>query len=164
MSTLSERLIKYREKCSLTKDEAAQKLGIAPEMLLRWEAGECEPDTATVFRMAELYGESADMILFGGEGRDASRTMFPKEAVPQFSPFADWRVLTGALMMFCGVGGTLLMIMRAIGEGYDTFGGMLEYCGKSLLVFAAVFIIGLLLAAVTAAVRYKKNKKKNDRR
>ena len=164
MSTVAERIKEYRENKGLSLSQAAERLEISPDVLEGWEKGDCEPDTPTVFRMAELYGKSADMILFGGEGRDASRTMFPKDAKPQFSAFADWKVLTGALMMFTGVGGVLLMIMRAIGEGYDTVGGMIEYCGKSLLVFAAVFAAGFVFAAVSALVRYRKHKKNNNRR
>ncbi len=164
MTALSERLKKYREEKGLSPDEAAEKLGISAEMLSAWERGDNEPDTATVFRMAELYSGSADMILFGGEGRNASRTMFPKEAEPRFSAFADWKVLVGALAAFCGIGGILLMIMRAIGEGYDTFEGMMGFCGTSLIIFAAVFLAGLIMAGVTALCRRHAHNKKNNRR
>ena len=159
MSTISERIKEYREKASLSPGDAAEKLGVSPELYAQWENGECEPDTDTVFRMAELFKKSADMILFGSEGRDAPLTMFPKSADPRFSPFASPAVLIGALMMFCGVGGALLLIMREIRIGVETFGDLISYGGTSLIIFAALFLAGLLLAVISAAVRYKKHKK-----
>lgn len=163
VKTIGERLKFYRETKNLTLDAVSEKLDISKELLEGWEKGTDEPDTPTVFRLGKIYGVSADMILFGGEGRAASQTMFPKSVEPQFSAFADWRVLTGALMVFCGIGGILLMIMRAIGEGYKAVGDMIAYCGTSLAVFAGLSLAGAFLALVTAAIRYKKHKKNNKK-
>lgn len=165
MSSLSERLINLREKAGLSPGKAAEKLEIAEEVLKCWESGDTEPDTETVFKMAKLYCTTADMILFGGDGREASMTMFPKNAVPEFSPFADPKVLIGALTAFVGIGGILIMIMRAIGEGYDSFSDMTDYCGPSLCIFAGIAAAGILFAVITALVRRKKHlkNKNNDR-
>lgn len=159
MSAISERIKNLREKASLTAEDAAGKLGVTPEIYGQWENGESEPDTDTVFKMAKLYNTSADMILFGGEGRDAPLTMFPKSADPRFSPLASPAVLIGALMMFTGVGGALLLIMREIRVGVETFADMMNYGGVSLMIFAALFLAGLILAVVSAAVRAHRHKK-----
>lgn len=159
MSAISERIKNLREKSSLTAEDAAGKLGVSPELYFQWENGEGEPDTDTVFKMAKLFETSADMILFGGEGRDAPLTMFPKSADPRFSPFASPAVLIGALMMFCGLGGALLLIMRAIGIGIERFTDMISFGGVSLMIFAAIFLAGLILAVISAAVRAHRHKK-----
>lgn len=164
MSTVAQRIKDFREKKGISLSSAAEKLEVSEELLADWEDGKKEPDTATVLRMAKLYGESPEMILYGADGRNAPKTMFPNSAAPAFSPFASWVVLVGALLMFTGLGGILLMIMQAIARGVDTVSAMVGYCGVSLAIFGAIFVFGLVLAAVSAYIRYKKHKNKDNRR
>lgn len=162
MTATAQRIKDLREKKGLSASAAAKKLDISEKLLADWESGRSEPDTPTVLRMAKLYGESPEMILYGADGRSAPKTMFPKSATPAFSPFASWAVLVGGLLMFVGLGGSLLMIMRAVAEGVDTVLALLDFCGISLAIFAAIFVFGLILAGVTAYIRFRKHKKNNN--
>ena len=45
-----------RKTTLLTQEEAAERLGISPETLKRYEGGRLTPPDETVARMCEIYG------------------------------------------------------------------------------------------------------------
>ena len=47
-----------RKTTLLTQEEAAERLGISPETLKRYEGGRLTPPDETVARMCEVYGVS----------------------------------------------------------------------------------------------------------
>lgn len=51
----AELLVWAREESGLSADEAAQKIGITPERLTEWEAGEEGPTIAQLRKVAEVY-------------------------------------------------------------------------------------------------------------
>jgi Zn-dependent peptidase ImmA (M78 family)/DNA-binding XRE family transcriptional regulator len=51
----AELLVWAREESGLGTDEAAQKIGISPERLAEWEAGEDGPSIAQLRKVAEVY-------------------------------------------------------------------------------------------------------------
>lgn len=51
-----------RVNADLSQKEAAEKLGVTPVTLGRWEKGEAIPNMAVARKMAELYGIPLDYI------------------------------------------------------------------------------------------------------
>lgn len=52
-----------RVRLGLTVEEAAQRIGVRPELLTEWEEGTSEPLGCDLRRMAEVYGCSPDELL-----------------------------------------------------------------------------------------------------
>lgn len=52
-----------RAIADMTQGIAADKLGVAPSTLLRWEADETMPNASQIVAMAKLYGVSCDQLL-----------------------------------------------------------------------------------------------------
>ena len=52
-----------RNKAHLTADEAAKRVGVHVNALLRWERGDAEPMGANLIALSNLYGVSPDELL-----------------------------------------------------------------------------------------------------
>ena len=60
---LGDRIKKLREQEGLLQREVASRLGISQQAVARWEKGKTEPDSATLVRLAEIFGCSVDYLL-----------------------------------------------------------------------------------------------------
>lgn len=52
-----------RNAAHLTADEAAKRIGVHVNALLRWERGDAEPMGANLIALSSLYGVSPDELL-----------------------------------------------------------------------------------------------------
>lgn len=52
-----------RARCGLSAEEAAKKIGVHPNALLRWENEESEPLCSNLIKLAKLYDCSPDYLL-----------------------------------------------------------------------------------------------------
>ena len=52
-----------RVNAGLTQEEAAEKLGVSRDRLLRWENGITEPPYTAVINMCKVYGCSVDYLI-----------------------------------------------------------------------------------------------------
>lgn len=52
-----------RNNAHLTADEAAKRVGVHVNALLRWERGDAEPMGANLIALSNLYGVSPDELL-----------------------------------------------------------------------------------------------------
>ena len=60
------KLLCYLRKAKgMTQKEVADKLGIVPKTVSKWETGHGFPDVSSVSKLAEVLGVSTDAILFG---------------------------------------------------------------------------------------------------
>lgn len=60
---LGEKLVNLRKNLSLTQEVVAEKLGVTPQAVSKWEKGESSPDIPSLKGIAELYGISLDTLL-----------------------------------------------------------------------------------------------------
>ena len=60
---MGEHLRSARERLNLTVEQAAQRIGVRPKVLLEWEEGADEPVGFDLIRMAEVYECSPDELL-----------------------------------------------------------------------------------------------------
>ena len=58
-------LYNLRKKKGMTQKEVAEKLGILPKTVSKWETGHGFPDVATISKLAEVLGVSEKTILSG---------------------------------------------------------------------------------------------------
>lgn len=52
-----------RTAANMTAEEAAEKVGVHVNALLRWEQGEAEPMGSNLVKLSKLYGKSPDYLL-----------------------------------------------------------------------------------------------------
>ena len=63
--TLGERIANLRKKAGLTQEELAEKLGISPQAVSKWENDISCPDVMSIPDLAKILGVSTDTLLSG---------------------------------------------------------------------------------------------------
>lgn len=64
---LAERLKELRKKLGLTQEKIADRAGVKPRTIQRWENGSRTPDISSLACLCKLFDVSADYLLFGKE-------------------------------------------------------------------------------------------------
>ncbi|MBQ2730107.1 MAG: helix-turn-helix domain-containing protein [Clostridia bacterium] len=159
MSSLTKRLKAAIEKADLSYEEIEEKLELEEGTVKRWVGGKEEPDTQTVKALAGILGVSADSILFGVEKIGEMKAMFPNEVTPMSTPMSDWRFLLGAIMVFTGAAGMLLMFMRYSIEGIRV-AEFFEAVGLPAYVLITIAVAGVVLCVVSCILSLRTPKKK----
>lgn len=66
--SLGEVLRAHRERCKMTQELVAEKLGVSRQAVSKWEQGKSEPSTSNLVKLARLYGvDPADLLREAGE-------------------------------------------------------------------------------------------------
>lgn len=58
-------LAELRKSKKLTQKDVAEKIGVLPKTVSKWETGHGFPDVSSVSKLAHILGVSTDAILFG---------------------------------------------------------------------------------------------------
>ena len=61
--SLGEVLRSHRERCKMTQELVAEKIGVSRQAVSKWEQGKTEPSTTNLVKLARLYGvDPADLL------------------------------------------------------------------------------------------------------
>lgn len=61
--SLGEVLRAHRERCKMTQEFVAEKLGVSRQAVSKWEQGRAEPSTTNLVKLARLFGvDAADLM------------------------------------------------------------------------------------------------------
>lgn len=60
---IGDKIKLLRRKRKLTQTQLANKLGVTPQAVLKWEKGLSYPDIATIIKISELFGVTTDYLL-----------------------------------------------------------------------------------------------------
>ena len=61
--SLGEVLRAHRERCKMTQELVAEKIGVSRQAVSSWESGAAEPSTSNLIKVARLYGvDPADLL------------------------------------------------------------------------------------------------------
>ena len=71
MEELSKRLQRLRKQAGLTQEEVAEKFGVSPQAVSKWETGASAPDIGILLDLATMYKVSVDELL----GKDKEKTV-----------------------------------------------------------------------------------------
>lgn len=63
MEMRKETLVAYREKAGYTQTEVARKIGVDRSAVAKWETGASKPRVERLFKLARLYGCTADDLV-----------------------------------------------------------------------------------------------------
>lgn len=58
-----EKLRNHRKRLGMTQEEVAVKVGVSPQAISKWEAGDCLPDCFNLKTISNVYKISADILL-----------------------------------------------------------------------------------------------------
>ena len=58
-----EKLRNHRKKLGMTQEEVAEKVGVSPQAVSKWESGDCLPDCFNLKAISDIYKISADVLL-----------------------------------------------------------------------------------------------------
>lgn len=73
---ISQNIQAFRKQANLTQEALAEKVGVARQTIVKWEAGESSPDLETAGRLAEALEVSMDDLVNAPEGEvEADRAM-----------------------------------------------------------------------------------------
>ena len=61
--SLGKRIMINRKRLCMTQDQLAEKLGVSPQAVSKWENDQSCPDISTLPYLAEIFGISIDMLL-----------------------------------------------------------------------------------------------------
>ena len=58
-----EKLRNHRKRLGMTQEEVAEKVGVSPQAISKWESGDCLPDCFNLKAISDVYNVSADVLL-----------------------------------------------------------------------------------------------------
>lgn len=58
-----EKLRNHRKRLGMTQEEVAEKVGVSPQAISKWESGDCLPDCFNLKAISDVYNISADVLL-----------------------------------------------------------------------------------------------------
>ena len=58
-----EKLRNHRKKLGMTQEEVAEKVGVSPQAISKWESGDCLPDCFNLKAISDVYKISVDVLL-----------------------------------------------------------------------------------------------------
>ncbi|NLO45306.1 MAG: helix-turn-helix transcriptional regulator [Clostridiales bacterium] len=62
---VAKRLALYRKQFGMTQFELAQKINYSDKSVSKWERGDGLPDLFVIYQIAELFGITADALIYG---------------------------------------------------------------------------------------------------
>lgn len=61
--TIGERIKAFRKASGLSQEKVAELVGVSRQAVTKWESGKSAPSTENLFRLAEIFGTTVDMLL-----------------------------------------------------------------------------------------------------
>ena len=99
---LNERIIRVRKAAGLTQEQLGEVVGVSRQAVSKWESGAATPDLATMARLCEALGVSADYLLLGREaGSEENGEGTVSVASPRTCPCCG-RQVAGSVCLSCG--------------------------------------------------------------
>lgn len=74
--TLGKRIMALRKAAGMTQEQVAERLGVSPQAVSKWENDVSCPDVTMIPRIAQLFNVSTDELLGQGKHRQAGRYFF----------------------------------------------------------------------------------------
>ena len=85
---LAEKIYRSRKALGMTQEMLAEKLGITPQSVSRWENGQSRPDVDMLPRLAAFFGITID-ALFGYKAENLKITQYEKNHKKNFTGAAN---------------------------------------------------------------------------
>ena len=137
---LNERIKDCRLKAGLTQEQVAEAMDVSRQAVTKWENGKSAPSTEKLFKLAELFGTTVDLMLPDRENNQADRK-------------AKKRYLTLRSVLFSFIWYLLVFL---IGFGIESLG----FVEKKYLIFwllsSGVYWISFAVVLVLAVIGWRR--------
>lgn len=61
--TLGERIKQCRKRSGMSQEKVAELVGVSRQAVTKWESGQAAPNTENLFRLAEIFNTTVDLLL-----------------------------------------------------------------------------------------------------
>lgn len=61
--SLGERIKEQRKSCGMSQEKVAELVGVSRQAVTKWETGQSAPSTENLFKLAEIFGTTVDILL-----------------------------------------------------------------------------------------------------
>ena len=75
--SLGERIKEQRKSCGLSQEKLAELVGVSRQAVTKWETDQSAPSTEKLFKLAEIFGTSVDLLI----KNDEQNTPTPAEQI-----------------------------------------------------------------------------------
>ena len=137
---LNERIKDCRLKAGLTQEQVAEAMDVSRQAVTKWENGKSAPSTEKLFKLAELFGTTVDLMLPDRENNQADRK-------------AKKRYLTLRSVLFSFIWYLLVFL---IGFGIESLG----FVEKKYLIFwllsSGVYWISFAVVLALAVIGWRR--------
>lgn len=69
---LGERIKEHRQRLGMSQEKLAELMDVTRQAVTKWESGQSAPSTENLFRLAELFGTTVDLLLGQSKETDAA--------------------------------------------------------------------------------------------
>ena len=107
--TLAERIKAQRIAKGYSQEEVAGRLGVSRQAVAKWENGQSAPSTENLFKLAEVFGTTVDLLLV----ETPSPQPVPSPRPPQWKRNLWWAMGT------VGGYGLLYLLWRIVGSDLE---------------------------------------------
>ena len=137
---LNERIKDCRLKAGLTQEQVVEAMDVSRQAVTKWENGKSAPSTEKLFKLAELFGTTVDLMLPDRENNQADRK-------------AKKRYLTLRSVLFSVIWYLLVFL---IGLGIESLG----FVERKYLIFwllsSGVYWISFAVVLVLAVIGWRR--------
>ena len=70
--TLGERIKERRQNAKLSQEKVAELVGVSRQAVTKWETNQTAPNTENLFKLAEIFGTTVDMLIPSAESSNQS--------------------------------------------------------------------------------------------
>ena len=60
---LGERIKACRQRAGMSQEKVAELVGVSRQAVTKWEVNQSAPNTENLFKLAEIFGVTVDMLL-----------------------------------------------------------------------------------------------------
>ncbi len=70
--SLGERIKEQRKNCGMSQEKLAELVGVSRQAVTKWETDQSAPSTEKLFKLAEIFGTSVDLLIKNDEPSTAT--------------------------------------------------------------------------------------------
>lgn len=70
--SLGERIKEQRKNCGMSQEKLAELVGVSRQAVTKWETDQSAPSTEKLFKLAEIFGTSVDLLIKSDEQSTAT--------------------------------------------------------------------------------------------
>ena len=70
--SLGERIKEQRKSCGMSQEKLAELVGVSRQAVTKWETDQSAPSTEKLFKLAQIFGTSVDLLIKNDEQSTAT--------------------------------------------------------------------------------------------